>query len=116
MAISLHILPFKAKTNHSHTVLDFGFIDREMYNNLKTLINKKGKDIPKHFSGFLSRDNQGEYTYGEMTSDVYGDPIKVISSKDFIKEVSSQKLRKEKEAVISFLKSFPKYKIALFWE
>jgi hypothetical protein len=80
MSRNVYLLPYATNSDRDaraddllHVELDWGAERRDLPEQLEAL---PSRDVPRHFSCRLARNEDGEHAFGEVTEDDYGDPLK----------------------------------------
>lgn len=118
MGLDLTLLPFDAEEPpFSHTMLS---VDRSDFDPILKIEKRLGKNVPKQFTSFYSRDGllPQEPHYGRTTKTPYGDPLKYVLIQDIIgafNDLADEDSHKNR-AIYDYLQALPsRTKVALYW-
>lgn len=118
MGLDLRLLPFEGSLGESaafsHSVLS---CDRnyDVFDAVQEIETQRGRDVPRDFHTFLSRDDKYEEShYGNTQETPYGNRLKEVEVEDLlpIRGITTGRNR----AVWDYLSALPpRTRIALYW-
>lgn len=126
MGLDLYLLPITCETEtrnlyrietwgYSHTIIDCD-ANYPLFQAIEALEKTEGSAVPKSFTTFLGRQEDGEHGYGETHETPYGKELRAVRVKALLPFFKKAHKSHKNRAAWAYLTQLPpEMRIALYW-